>query len=190
MEHHLQPHQPKRSRVTSQSLVTQAPKYVSVVSEVCGRPGLLDLESSIGFVLRLIHTDCAKYYISLDTEKLSRSSFQHGGAGSPPLEKQGRACPLPRAVPMPMNFLKHLIDMLGVSAGRGIVWAKEEGSWRDLEIICEPKSVCVWGGGVDTPFCPPSLESVCVWGGKRTSRPSCSYAYVTLIACKAETALY
>ena len=46
VEHHLQPHQPKRSRVTNQSLVTQAPKYVSVVTEVCGRPGFLHLESS------------------------------------------------------------------------------------------------------------------------------------------------
>ena len=42
---------------------TQDPKWVSVMSEVCGRPSFLHLEA-LGFVLRLMHTDYAKYYIA------------------------------------------------------------------------------------------------------------------------------
>ena len=36
------------------------------------------------------------------------------------------------------------------------MWAKEEGSWRDLEICVSPK-VCVWGDG--DSLLSPSLES-------------------------------
>ena len=52
------------------------------------------------------------------------------------------------------------------------MWAKEEGSWRDLE-ICEPKS----GGGAEIPFRPPSLES---GRGRALPLHPCSYAYVII----------
>ena len=47
---------------------------------------------------------------------------------------------------------------------------KEEGPWRDLEIRASPKV----GGGAETSFCPPSLESR---GASVPLAPPCSYAY-------------
>ena len=53
----------------------------------------------------------------------------------------------------------------------GIVWVKEEESWRDLEICVTPKV-----GGAETSFRPPSLESEGV--EHPPCPPPCSYAYV------------
>ena len=40
---------------------------------------------------------------------------------------------------------------------RAIVWAKEEGSWRDLDIYVSSK--VAGGGAAETPFASPSLKS-------------------------------
>ena len=50
----------------------------------------------------------------------------------------------------------------------GIVWVKEEGPWRDLEICASPTV----GGGR-----PPSAPFPRKWGGERPPPPPCSYAY-------------
>ena len=54
---------------------------------------------------------------------------------------------------------------------------KEEGSWRDLEICASPKV----GGGVETSFHPPSLES---GGGEQPLAPPVPtpMKYLTLTA--------
>ena len=85
--------------------------------------------------------------ILLNTEKLVRGGFQHGWPFPPPHWRNtgGWAAP----VPTPMNFTKYLTDSLGVDQYRGIVWVKEEGSWRDLEMCVSPK------GGQKPPSIPP-----------------------------------
>ena len=55
-----------------------------------------------------------------------------------------------------------------------MVWAKEEGSWRDLEICVRPKSGGGGGGDLLPPL--PCLES----GGGASAAlapPPCSYAH-------------
>ena len=106
--------------------------------------------------------------ISLDTEKVARGGFQHAWGGfSPPLEKQGRTGS-PRS-PLPdsdaYEFLKTPSHRLVRGQYRGIVWAKEEGSWRDLETCVSPKVgggdllllpfPGKWGASAPPPLVPP-----------------------------------
>ena len=88
-----------------------------------------------------------------------------GRGGSPsPLEKQGEpGSPGSDAY----EFLK-TPHRLVRSQYRGTVWAKEEGSWRDLEICVSPK---VGEGGEPLPLPLPGK-----WGASAPS-PPCSYAY-------------
>ena len=112
--------------------------------------------------------------ISLDTEKMARRGFQHGRPGSSPLEKQGGGWVPPDFLPgsNAYEFLKTPSHRLVRSQYRGIVWAKEEGSWRDLDICVSPK-VEVGGGGLLLPL---SLESG--GGGKGVlAPPRGSYPY-------------
>ena len=100
--------------------------------------------------------------ISLDTEELARRGFQHegpppthtlekhGGAGSPAPWGPG---PLPPWGPDTYELLK-TPHRLVRSQYCGIVWVKEEGSWRDLEICASPKVE-----GRKPPSAPPFLES-------------------------------
>ena len=87
--------------------------------------------------------------ISLPTERLARRGFQHDGpAPLPPPHTHWRntgagagspASPGPDAyelIKTPHRLVR--------SQYCGIVWVKEEGPWRDLEICASPK---VWGGG-------------------------------------------
>ena len=116
---------------------------------------------ALGYVLRLIRTDITQNIISLDTEKLARRSFQHGGPG-PPTGKTGES---PGSSPGSdvYEFLK-TPHRLVRGQYRGIVWVKEEGSWRNLEICMSPKV-----GGQRPPSAPPpSLES---GGGERPPLP-------------------
>ena len=75
-------------------------------------------------------------------------------APPPPLEKHwgGGLSPPPPPTPPGFDayeFLKTPSHRLVRSQYCGIVWAKEEGSWRDLEICVSPKVE-----GADTPFRP------------------------------------
>ena len=104
--------------------------------------------------------------ISLDTEKLARRGFQHEGPPSPPhthtAETWGRW--VPRLPPGPDAYeLFKTPHRLVRSKYCGIVWVKEEGSWRDLEICVSPRV----GGGAETSFRSSSLES----GGGGASTP-------------------
>ena len=103
---------------------------------------------ALGYVLRLIRTDITQNIISLDTEKLARRSFQHGGPG-PPTGKTGES-PGPSPCSDVYEFLK-TPHRLVRGQYRGIVWVKEEGSWRNLEICMSPKV----GGGQRPPSAPP-----------------------------------
>ena len=93
--------------------------------------------------------------ISLDTEKLARRGFQHEGPPPPPpphtLKKHwGGWVPRPSGhdayerLKTPHRLVR--------SQYCGIVWVKEEESWRDLEICATPK---VGGGGDLLPRPPP-----------------------------------
>ena len=114
--------------------------------------------------------------ISLDTEKLARRGFQHEGPPPPPAHTHteetlgggGGWVPRPSG-PDAYERLK-TPHRLVRSQYCGIVWVKEEESWRDLEICATPKV----GGGADTSFRPPSLESE---GASAPPCPPCSYAY-------------
>ena len=95
--------------------------------------------------------------ISLDTEKLARRGFQHEGHPPPHThtgETLGGWVPRPPG-PDAYELLKTPSHRLVRSQYCGIVWVKEEGSWRDLEICASPKV----GGGAETSFRGPSLES-------------------------------
>ena len=92
--------------------------------------------------------------ISLDTEKLARRGFQHEGPPPPPphthtLKKHwGGWVPRPSG-PDAYERLK-TPHRLVRSQYCGIVWVKEEESWRDLEICATPKV-----GGRRPPSAPP-----------------------------------
>ena len=106
---------------------------------------------ALGYVLRLIHADITQNIVSLDTEKLSPKELPAWGACPPPLEKQGGAWVPPPGSDV-YEFLK-TPHRLVRGQYRGIVWAKEEGSWRNLEICMSPK--VGGGGGAETSFRPP-----------------------------------
>ena len=128
---------------------------------------------ALGCVLRLIHTDYAKYYIAghwkTDPKGLpawgvtphthTRTLEKHcgGWAGSPG--------------PDAYELLKTPSHRLVRSQYCGIVWVKEEVSWRDLEICASPKP------GGRPPSAPPLPGK---WRGERPlAPPLCSYAYGT-----------
>ena len=126
---------------------------------------------ALGFVLRLTHTDCAKF-ISLDTEKPARRGFQHERPPSPPHTGEtlgGGLGPRPPG-PDAYELLKAPSHRLVRSQYCGIVWVKEEGSWRDLEICAKPKV----GGGRRDLLPPPPPWKV---GDEHPPFPPCSYAY-------------
>ena len=135
-----------------------------------------DLDSCIwkalGFVLRLIHTDYAKYYIA-GHWKTGPKEFPAWGATPPThtLEKHWGGLgprPPPPTGPDAYELLKTPCHRLVWGQNCGIVWVKEEGSWRDLEICASPKV-----GGAETSLPPPSLES----GGGEASAPLPPYSY-------------
>ena len=159
VEHHLRPHQPKRSRITS--LVTQTPKEVSVMSEVCGPPGFLHLESSRVCSWTDTHWLCKILY------RWTLKNWPEGASsmrGHPPplhthtLEKHGgEGTQAPPRVPTPMNFSKHVTDWSGVSTVELCGWKK-----RDLSGILRYVRAQKWGGG--ETFRPPLPGK---WGGER-----------------------
>ena len=103
--------------------------------------------------------------VSLDTENLARRDFQHEGPLPPhthTLEKHGGGGWGPRG-PDAYELLKTPSYRLVRSQYCGIVWVKEEGSWRDLEICASPK---VGGGRRRLP--PPPWK---VGGGERPPCP-------------------
>ena len=127
---------------------------------------------ALGFVLRLIHTDYEKYYIARHWKNWPEGASSMRGHPSPTHWRNigGRGGWVPRALgPDAYEFLKTPSHRLGRSQYCGIVWVKEEGSWRDLEICASPK---VWGA--ETSFRPPPA-----WkgGGRASPCPPCSYAY-------------
>ena len=136
------------------------------MSEVCGRPGFLHLESS-RVCLRLIHTDYTKHYIAGHwktgpkglpawgaTPHPSHTHWRKmGGAGSPAPPPPG---------PDAYELLK-TPHRLVRSQYCGIVWVKEEGSWRDLDICASPKV-----GGQKPPSAPPAWK---VGGGRAPPCP-------------------
>ena len=134
------------------------------MSEVCGRPGLLHLESS-RFVLRLIHTDYAKYYIA-GHWKTGPKGLPAWGATPPThtLEKHGREelDPPPPRVPTPMNFSKHLTDWLGVSTVELCGWKK-----RDLGGILRYVRAQKWRGSGN--LLPPPLPILALPGPNSTT---------------------
>ena len=71
-----------------------------------------------------------------------------GGAWSPPLEKQGGVWVPPPGSDV-YEFLK-TPHRLVRGQYHGIVWAKDEESWRNLEICISPKV-----GGRRPPSVPP-----------------------------------
>ena len=107
--------------------------------------------------------------ISLDTEKLARRGFQHEGPLPPythtPEKHLGEGAGSPG--PDAYELLKAPSHRLVRSQYCGIVWVKEEGSWRDLEICASPK-VCVCGGG-GRDLLPPPLPGK--WGGSVPRAP-------------------
>ena len=95
--------------------------------------------------------------ISLDTENWPKGASSM--RGHPPTHTQtgetlgGGWVPRPPG-PDAYELLKTPSHRLVRSQYCDIVWVKEEGSWRDLEICASPKV-----GGAETSFHPPSLES-------------------------------
>ena len=100
--------------------------------------------------------------ISLDTEKLARRGFQHDGPAPPPT---GEALGGGLSDPDAYELIKTPSHRLVRSQYCGIVWVKEKGSWRDLEICASPK-VC-GGGGRRPPSAP--LPGKC--GGEHPLAP-------------------
>ena len=117
--------------------------------------------------------------ISLDIKKLARRGFQHG---EPPPPHTGEMDPAPPRFRR-LWILKTPSHRLIRSQYRGIVWAKEEGSWRDLEIYVSPKvegwrppsSAPLESGGVSAPLAPLSLYLCTRW--------SVLYSLVTRAPC-------
>ena len=146
------------------------------MSDVCGRPIASCIWKALGFVLRLIHTDYAKYYIA-GHWKTGPKGLPAWGATPPPhthtLEKHvGRDWV---SVPTGSRHLwtsqKHLTDWFNRSQYFGIVWVKEKGSWRDLGICARSKR-----GGWRPPSAPLPWE---VRGGATAPLPPLFlYAYV------------
>ena len=126
----------------------------------------------LGFVLRLIHTvtDYAKYYIAghWKTGPIEGASSMRGHPLPSPhthteeLEHWGGWVPRPSG-PDAYERLK-TPHRLVRSQYCGIVWVKEEESWRDLEICATPKV----GGGRRLPSAPPLPGK---WGGERPPCP-------------------
>ena len=127
---------------------------------------------ALGFVLRLIYTDYAKYYIA-GHWKTGPKGLPAWGAIPPythTLEKHrggGQGTQPPR-VPTPKNFSKHLTDWSGVSTVELCGWKK-----RDLSRILRYVRAQKWGGR--NLLLPPFLES---GGVSAPLTPPCSYAYV------------
>ena len=128
---------------------------------------------ALGLVLRLIHTDYAKYYIA-GHWKTGPKGLPARGATLPPhthtLQKHGGAgSPASPRVPTPMNFSKHLTGWLGASTVELCGWKK-----RDLGGILRYVWAQEWGGG-RPPSAPPPWK---VGGGEHPPcPPPCSYAY-------------
>ena len=117
--------------------------------------------------------------ISLDTEKLARRGFQHEGPPPPPThtgETRDRRVPHLSPGPDAYELLK-TPNRLVRSQYCGIVWVKEEGSWRDLEICVSPKV-----GGRRPPSAPPPWKV----GGWAPPCPPHSYAYDYMGSSEAE----
>ena len=97
-----------------------------------------------------------------------------GGAGSPA-----------HSGPDAYELLKTPSHRLVRSQYCGIVWVKEEGSWRDFEICARPKV----GGGRIPPSAPPPGK----WGGTSglLAPPPCSYrSRISLLLVKLNPAVW
>ena len=135
------------------------------MSEVCGRSSFLHLESSRVCLQTDTHRLCKILYRwTLKNWPEGASSMRDHPPPTHTLEKRwGAGFPAPPG-PNAYELLKTPSHRLIRSQYCGIVWVKEEGSWRDLEICASPK---VGGGdllpppfpgkwgGASAPFAPP-----------------------------------
>ena len=103
---------------------------------------------ALGFVPRLIHTDYAKNYIA-GHRKTGPKGRPAWGAGRPHWKNRGIWAPQPLGLQR-LWISQTPSHRLVRSQYRGIVCAKEEESWQDLEICVSWKV-----GGAETSFCPP-----------------------------------